>query len=57
MNGVATGHIDHGLLDNPAIDDPARNGRFRLPTLRNVTVTGPCMHNGDFTDLHTVILS
>lgn len=47
---------DHGLLDNPAVDDPAADGRFKVPTLRNVAVTGPYMHNGVFTDLRTVIL-
>ncbi len=31
-------------------------GKFRVPTLRNVAVTGPYMHNGVFKDLRTVIL-
>jgi cytochrome c peroxidase len=56
INGVAADHIDHGLLDNPAIDDPAQDGRFKVPTLRNVAVTGPYMHNGVFQDLRTVVL-
>jgi len=47
---------DHGLLDNPAVSDPAADGRFKVPTLRNVAVTGPYMHNGVFADLRTVIL-
>lgn len=46
---------DVGLLANPAIDDPAQAGRFRVPTLRNVAVTGPYMHNGVFSDLHTAV--
>lgn len=46
---------DPGLQANPAIDDPAQAGRFRVPTLRNVAVTGPYMHNGVFTDLHTAV--
>lgn len=47
---------DHGLLANPAVDDPAQDGKFKVPTLRNIAVTGPYMHNGVFGDLRTVIL-
>lgn len=56
VNGVAEGHIDHGLLQNPQVDDPAMDGRFKVSTLRNVAVTGPYMHNGVFDDLRTVVL-
>ena len=55
-NGLGAAQVDRGLLDNPAIDDPAQAGRFRVPTLRNVAVTGPYMHNGVFSDLRTVVL-
>lgn len=55
--GTAKSVQDHGLRANPAVaDDPAQDGKFRVPTLRNVAVTGPYMHNGVFTDLRTVIL-
>jgi cytochrome c peroxidase len=47
---------DQGLLDNPAVDDPAQVGKFKVPSLRNVAVTGPYMHNGVFQDLRTVVL-
>lgn len=47
---------DLGLLDNPSIDDPKQAGKFKVPTLRNVAVTGPYMHNGVFKDLRTVVL-
>lgn len=47
---------DRGLLDNPAVNDPQQAGRFKVPTLRNVAVTGPYMHNGVFQDLRTVVL-
>lgn len=30
-------------------------GKFKTPTLRNVAVTGPYMHNGVFRDLRTVV--
>ncbi|WP_346433223.1 hypothetical protein [Marinomonas rhodophyticola] len=47
---------DLGLLDNPMIDDPKQAGKFKVPSLRNVAVTGPYMHNGVFKDLRTVVL-
>jgi len=55
-NGLGTDHVDQGLLDNPAVNDPAQAGRFRVPTLRNVALTAPYMHNGVFSDLRTVVL-
>lgn len=56
LNGKGADFVDRGLLDNPAVDDPAQAGRFKVPTLRNVAVTGPYMHNGVFEDLRTVVL-
>lgn len=56
INGVSSDHVDRGLLENPAIHDPAQDGKFKVPTLRNVAVTGPYMHNGVFKDLRTVVL-
>lgn len=48
---------DQGLLDNPLVSgDTKQAGKFKTPTLRNVAVTGPYMHNGVFKDLRTVIL-
>lgn len=55
-NGSKAGHIDHGLLANPAVTDKAQDGRFKVPTLRNVAITGPYMHNGVFKDLRTTVL-
>lgn len=54
--GMADGFVDDGLLANPAVTDPSERGKFRTPTLRNVAVTGPYMHNGVFQDLRTVVL-
>jgi cytochrome c peroxidase len=48
--------IDHGLLENPLVDDVKQDGKFKVPTLRNVAVSGPYMHNGVFSDLKTVVL-
>ncbi|MDV7141468.1 cytochrome c peroxidase [Tropicimonas sp. TH_r6] len=56
INGVDADFVDTGLLMNPAVDDPAAAGLFKVPTLRNVAVTGPYMHNGVFEDLRTVVL-
>jgi cytochrome c peroxidase len=37
------------------IDNPAQNGKFKLPTLRNVEVTPPYTHNGYFPTLKSII--
>jgi cytochrome c peroxidase len=55
LKQVPADYIDHGLLENPAVSDPLMDGKFRNPSLRNVAVTGPYMHNGVFKDLRTVI--
>jgi len=55
-NGVEATHRDLGLLENPAVDDPEQAGKFRVPSLRNVAVTGPYMHNGVFRELTTAVL-
>ncbi len=57
LNGVEPGAIDDGLALNPDVAGAApERGKFRTPTLRNVAVTGPYMHNGVFADLRTVVL-
>jgi cytochrome c peroxidase len=57
MNGVKPGFVDFGLAANPEVHgDPAERGKFKVPSLRNVAVTAPYMHNGVFNDLRTVIL-
>jgi len=52
---VPTDFIDHGLLDNPNITDKKHDGKFKVPTLRNVAVTAPYMHNGVFKTLRGVV--
>ena len=52
-NGV--NEIDKGLLANPAVSDIKELGKHKVPTLRNVAVTAPYMHNGVFSDLKTVV--
>ena len=46
---------DAGLLENPSVVDPAQAGKFRVPSLRNVAVTAPYMHNGVFRGLETAV--
>ncbi len=46
--------VDLGL--GVTVDDPAENGKFRVPTLRNVEVTAPYMHNGVFKTLFQVVV-
>ena len=52
-NGVTD--IDLGLLNNPNVNDEKQKGKYKVPTLRNVAVTAPYMHNGVFKDLKTVV--
>ena len=51
--------IDEGLGDshrNPVIaDQAAQRGKFRTPTLRNIELTAPYMHNGSYDTLEDVI--
>ncbi|MEM9696047.1 MAG: cytochrome c peroxidase, partial [Myxococcota bacterium] len=53
-NGLGPDHIDHGLM--AVTDNVADDGKFKVPTLRNIAVTGPYMHNGVFAELRTVVL-
>ncbi|MGV3548422.1 cytochrome-c peroxidase [Rhizobium sp.] len=57
LNGSKPDFIDQGLAANPHVNgDPKERGKFKTPSLRNVAVTAPYMHNGAFNDLRTVIL-
>ncbi|WNO10637.1 cytochrome-c peroxidase [Teredinibacter sp. KSP-S5-2] len=54
-NGKDESFVDEGLLSNDAVTDISERGKFKTPTLRNVAVTAPYMHNGVFRELKTVI--
>jgi cytochrome c peroxidase len=57
LNGAKADFADPGLAANPHVHgDPGERGKFKVPSLRNVAVTAPYMHNGVFRDLRTVIL-
>lgn len=55
-NGSSKNAADLGLLANSAVNEPSEAGKFKVPTLRNVAVTGPYMHNGIFSDLRTAVV-
>ena len=46
---------DAGLFNNPIVDEQTARGKFKVPSLRNVAVTAPYMHNGVFRDLQTTV--
>lgn len=52
-NGLDTNFSDLGL--GAVTGDPADNGKFKTPSLRNLTFTSPYMHDGRFTTLEEVI--
>ncbi len=45
--------IDRGLFDTTHV--PADMGKFRAPTLRNIAVTAPYMHDGSIPTLGEVV--
>ncbi|MBA3456025.1 MAG: c-type cytochrome [Deltaproteobacteria bacterium] len=53
LNPAGADFIDRGLATTTG--DPAHVGMFRVPTLRNVAVTGPFTHNGYFRQLDELI--
>ncbi len=46
---------DIGLSKNRLAQYKENEGKFKVPTLRNIAITAPYMHNGVFQDLRTVI--
>jgi cytochrome c peroxidase len=44
---------DFGLFHHTK--NPKDKGKFKVPTLRNIAITAPYMHNGVFADLETVV--
>ena len=53
LNPDGFAFVDQGL--GKTVNDPAQNGKFRVPTLRNVAITHPYMHNGVFKTLFNVM--
>ncbi|MFA6195763.1 MAG: cytochrome c peroxidase [Sulfurimonas sp.] len=46
---------DHGLAKNSSVNNPLHDGKIKVPSLRNIAVTAPYMHNGVFQKLSTVV--
>lgn len=53
INPMGAAYIDFGL--GATTQDKNQNGKFRVPSLRNVQYTGPYFHNGYFKTLHEVV--
>lgn len=53
LNPAGTALVDLGL--GGVLNSTNENGKFRTPTLRNITLTAPYMHNGVFATLTDVI--
>ncbi|MGB0387977.1 MAG: parallel beta-helix domain-containing protein [Ardenticatenaceae bacterium] len=53
--GVPDDGQDGADLGRAAVADDASDGAFRVPSLRNVALTGPYMHNGSLATLEEVI--
>lgn len=51
--GITQVYTDEGRED--VTNNPADNGKFRTPSLRNVALTPPYMHDGTFLDIPSVI--
>ncbi|HMB99779.1 MAG TPA: hypothetical protein VKN14_01955, partial [Flavobacteriaceae bacterium] len=52
-NGLDSEFTDLGL--GTVTGDPADNGKFKTPSLRNLAYTAPYMHDGRFTTIEEVI--
>ena len=53
LNPEGKDFVDLGL--GLTVKDKAENGKFRVPTLRNVAITPPYLHNGVFKTLFQVV--
>ena len=55
INPDGAAFVDRGLGASPLVNNPAYNGRFKVPTLRNIGKTAPYFHNGSFNSLTEVV--
>lgn len=54
-NGLNSTHSGHDLGRYLVTDNPSDIGKFKTPTLRNIELTAPYMHDGRFTTLEEVV--
>ena len=52
-NPAGNNFIDLGI--GAIVNQPQHNGKFKVPTLRNIAISGPYFHNGSFSTLKQVI--
>lgn len=52
-NGLEFPYVDLGV--GGITGNPADNGKFKVPSLRNIELTAPYMHDGRFTNLEQVV--
>ena len=52
-NGLDLNPTDNGVYD--VTKNPSERGTFKVPTLRNIEVSGPYMHDGRFKTLEEVV--
>ena len=53
VNPDGNNFVDIGI--GAVVNQPQHNGKFKVPTLRNIAITGPYFHNGSFATLRDVI--
>jgi cytochrome c peroxidase len=53
LNPDGAAYVDHGLA--ATVGDPAQDGKFRVPTLRNVMRSRPYGHNGYFDNVPYIV--
>lgn len=54
FNPAGVGFVDLGL--GGVLNKPEENGKFKVPSLRNIAITGPYLHNGVFKTLRQVVV-
>ncbi|MDD5150834.1 MAG: cytochrome c peroxidase [Flavobacterium sp.] len=52
-NSAGINYIDLGI--GAIVSKPEHNGKFRVPTLRNIALSGPYFHNGSLKTLEEVV--
>lgn len=55
FNKEGRNHKDLGLGGATHVNNSAQYGKFKVPTLRNIALTAPYMHNGVFKTLREVV--
>jgi len=54
FNPAGAQWVDRGL--GAIVNKPSEDGKFKVPTLRNIELTGPYMHNGYFRTLRGTVV-